>query len=154
MTSINIRLFKNCAAIAAVGEGLLARTLPRVDWTHEAHLASCLWLLRTRSNIDVARELPEIIARYNESVGGVNDDSQGYHESITQFYVAVVWAFLRKRDPAEVLVNLVNALLVSPLGDRALPMRFYSSELLFSVAARRKFIAPDLRALSELDNLA
>ena len=36
------RLFADCAAVRRVGEGLLARSLPRAEWTHEAHLASCL----------------------------------------------------------------------------------------------------------------
>ena len=38
------RLFADDAAVRRVGEGLLDRSLPRADWTHEAHLAACLWL--------------------------------------------------------------------------------------------------------------
>ena len=39
MTSFDIRLFHDDASIVAIGEGLLAATLPRAAWTHEAHLA-------------------------------------------------------------------------------------------------------------------
>ena len=35
------RLFADDAAIRRIGEGLLARTLTRPEWTHEAHLAAC-----------------------------------------------------------------------------------------------------------------
>ena len=68
------RYFADDAAIRRIGEGLLARTLPREDWTHEAHLGATCWLLRERPDIDIDREIAGIISRYNESVGGVNDE--------------------------------------------------------------------------------
>ena len=42
MTDLPIRFFIDDAAIAHLGEGLLACTLAREEWTHEAHLAACL----------------------------------------------------------------------------------------------------------------
>jgi hypothetical protein len=45
------------------------------------------------------------------------------------------------------LAELVNALLQSPIGRRDWPLRFYSSERLFSVEARREFVPPDLMPL-------
>ena len=38
----------------------------------------------------------------------------------------------------------VNTLLLSERGGRGLPLKFYTKERLFSVAARRNFIEPDL----------
>jgi hypothetical protein len=136
------RLFADDAAIRHVGEGLLDRTLPRADWTHEAHLAACLWLVRERDDIALEAELPAIIRAYNESVGGVNDDTQGFHETLTQFYIGVVRAHHR-RTPDLPLTEAVNALLVAPEGQRDWPLRFYSHERLFSVEARRYHIPPD-----------
>ena len=141
------RLFANDADIVRIGEGLLARTLPRPDWTHEAHLAATLYLLKRRPDVDVDAELPAIIRGYNESVGGVNDDTQGYHETITRTYLRGVRLFLDEADLDEPLVELVNELLLSPMGKRDWPMRFYSPELLLSVEARRHFVEPDLGAL-------
>jgi hypothetical protein len=147
MTEYTPRLFTNDAAITHVGEGLLARTLPRPEWTHEAHLAACLWLVRERPEIALEQELPGIIRSYNESVGGINDDTQGYHETLTQFYLVTVRAYHNKH-PHLPLVSAVNGLLQGPLGKRDWPMRFYSADLLFSVGARRKFVDPDLLPLS------
>jgi hypothetical protein len=45
------------------------------------------------------------------------------------------------------LHELVNALLLSPMGRRDWPLRFYSPALLFSVEARRNFVPPDVAAL-------
>ena len=147
MTEYRPRLFKSDAEIEHHGEGLLARTLPRDEWTHEAHLAATTYLLARRPDVDIDKELPGIIRRYNESVGGVNDDTQGYHETITRVFLHGVRLFLGEVDLHEPLHELVNELLLSPMGRRDWPLRFYSAARLFSVDARRHFVPPDVAAL-------
>jgi len=142
MTEFSIRFFTTDAEIVHLGEGLLACSLTREEWTHEAHLAACLYLLAERPDIDVDAEIAGLISRFNESVGGVNDDQGGYHDTITRAYVAGVRLFLSQTEetgPA----RRVNALLESPMGRRDWPLGFYSRELLFSVPARRGFVPPD-----------
>jgi hypothetical protein len=150
MSEFEVRLFDDDASIAHIGEGLLSRTLPRAAWTHEAHLAACAWIVRDRPDIAIERELPGIISAYNESVGGVNDDHQGYHETITQVYIAGVKAHLAEIGLATPLYEAVNTLLLSARGRRDLPLRFYSAQRLFSVPARRAFVEPDRASLSEI----
>jgi hypothetical protein len=147
MTEFRPRLFTSDAEVAHIGEGLLARTLARAEWTHEAHLGATTYLLLRRPDIDLDIELPDIIRRFNESVGGVNSDSEGYHETITRAFLRGVRLFLSEADMGEPLHDLVNALLLSPMGSRDWPLRFYSRDLLFSASARRHFIAPDLDAM-------
>lgn len=142
MTDFTPRLFTSDAEIVRLGEGLLACSLAKEDWTHEAHLAACLYLLTERPDVDVDAEIAGIISRFNESVGGVNDDEGGYHDTITRAYVAGVRLFLRTHLEGG-LAERVNALLVSPIGRRDWPLGFYSRERLFSVAARRGFVEPD-----------
>ena len=145
-TEFSPRLFERDSDICAIGEGLLACALPRAAWTHEAHLGACLWLLTERPDIDVDAEIGTIIRAFNESVGGVNDDTQGYHDSITRAYVAGVRLFLSETEETE-LAARVNAMLLSEVGRRDWPLRFYSRDLLFSVAARRGFVESDLAPL-------
>ena len=147
MTEYSPRHFGGDDAIVRIGEGLLARTLPRADWTHEAHLAATTYLLTRRPDVDLDKDLRSIISSYNESVGGVNDDTQGYHETITRVFLHGVRLFLAEADRDDPLHELVNELLLSPMGRREWPLRFYSPERLFSVEARRGFIPPDLAAL-------
>ena len=147
MTELHPRLFRSDAEIEHIGEGLLARTLERPEWTHEAHLAATTYLLLKRPDIDVDAELPGIIRRYNESVGGVNSDSEGYHETITRVFLRAVRLFLAEADLSEPLHELVNALLLSPMGRRDWPLRFYSPERLYSVDARRGLIRPDIASI-------
>jgi hypothetical protein len=147
MTEYRPRLFNSDAEIAHIGEGLVACSLPREEWTHEAHLAATTYLLTQRPDIAIDEDLPGIIRRYNESVGGVNDYAHGYHETITRVFLHGVRLFLAEAEPGEPLHELINELLLSPMGRRDWPLRFYSAERLFSVDARRHFVPPDLAAL-------
>ena len=144
MTDHEIRFFADDDAVRHVGEGLLARTLPKVEWTHEAHLAACLWLLTERPDIDAERDLPAIISAYNEAVGGVNDATQGYHHTITLTYVAAVRDLLARVAPTLPLAEKVNILLAAPQGRRDWPLTLYSRDRLFSVDARLSYLPPDL----------
>jgi hypothetical protein len=147
MTEFTPRFFHSDAEIEHLGEGLLARSLPREEWTHEAHLAATTYLLIKRPDIDLDKQLPGMIRRYNESVGGVNSDHEGYHETITRLFLRGVRIFLAEADLKESLYELVNALLLSPMGRRDWPLHFYSPKRLFSVEARRKFVRPDIASI-------
>jgi len=140
------RLFESDLAIRSIGERMLACTLPKAEWTHQAHLATCAWLILERPDIAPERDLPALIRRYNESVGGVNDETQGYHETITQGSIVGVRRALA-RSEGQGLVERVNALLLAPEGRRDWPMRFYSRALLFSREARLGWVEADLATL-------
>jgi len=143
-----IRLFESDAAVRRVGQGMLACKLPRPEWTHEAHLASCAWLILERPDILPERDLPGLIRRYNECVGGVNDETQGYHETITQVSIVGVRCALA-RGAGGGLCERVNKVLQAKEGSRDWPLRFYSSDLLFSREARLGWVEPDLARLPE-----
>jgi len=147
MTEYRPRFFTSDDEIIHLGERFLARDLPKEEWTHEAHLATTTWLLLKRPDIDVDKELPGLIRRYNESVGGVNSDTEGYHETITRTFLRGVRLFLAEADTTHPVHGLVNELLLTPMGRRDWPLRFYSRERLFSVEARRDLVPPDIAAL-------
>jgi hypothetical protein len=142
MTGHAPRPFATDDAVRRVGQGMLARTLPRPEWTHEAHLAACAWLILERPDLVAERDLPRLIRRYNESVGGVNDETQGYHETITQVSIAGVRRALA-RSGGRGLCERVNLLLQAEEARRDWPLRFYSPELLFSKGARLGWVEPD-----------
>jgi hypothetical protein len=146
MTEFPVRHFLTDEAVAHIGEGLLARTLPRGEWTHEAHLAATTWLVLKYPEIDLDTELRGIISRFNESVGGVNSDTEGYHDTITHAFLRGIRLFLEEADASRPIHELVNELLMSPMGRRDWPLRFWSKERLLSVEARRGWVEPDLAA--------
>jgi hypothetical protein len=140
------RLWPHDDAIRDTGTRFLARTLPKAEWTHEAHISTTCWLILERGDIAPERDLPGLIRRYNESVGGVNSDSEGYHETITQVFIRTLRARLAKSE-GQGLAARVNAVLLSPEGRRDWPLHFYSRERLFSKDARLGWVEPDLAEL-------
>lgn len=133
--------------IEHIARGFCDRTLPKEQWTHGAHFATALWLMLRRPDLVVERDMPGMIARYNESVGGVNSDSEGYHETITQASLIMARRVLAGL-PAEVTPAAAFAALVaSPLGDKEWPLVYWTRERLMSVAARRTWVEPDIAPL-------
>ncbi|KKC25959.1 hypothetical protein [Sphingomonas sp. SRS2] len=140
------RLFADDESVRHIGHGLLDRSLPKEAWTHEAHLAACLWIITECPDIDPDTDMRAIIGGYNEAVGGLNDDQGGYHDTITHSFIAGVRSWLA-RCPDVTLVDRVNSLLESSEGQRDWPLHFYSRDVLFSVAARRGWVKPDIKSL-------
>ena len=58
------RFFTDDAAVRRIGEGLLGCTLVRPEWTHEAHLAACLWVRTERPDVAPEIDLPIIMRRF------------------------------------------------------------------------------------------
>ncbi len=141
------RHFSSDAEIDAIGRGLLELSLPASAWTHAAHLAAAAWLIAVRTDLEPARDMPGIIRAYNEASGVPNSDTRGYHDTITQASLLAVRSFLAQQPIGTPLHAACNALLASPYGDKGWLLSYWSRELLFSVPARRGWIAPDLRPL-------
>lgn len=133
------------ADIHALVRDLLAKQLPKAQWTHEAHCAAALCLERDHPDFDVSRDMPEAIRTYNEAVGVQNTDHDGYHETITQFYARVVKSVCRRFEADIPLCQIVAAMMASPFGAKSFPLNYYSKGHLFSVSARRTFVLPDLK---------
>jgi hypothetical protein len=130
-------------------EAFIARTLPKPEWTHHAHLRVGVWHVVEYGAEQALPLLRERISRYNESVGTINSDDSGYHETITAFYVRAISALIADLDvsmPFDALANLV----IERIGAREYPLKFYSKERLFSVEARRGWVEPDLRKLESV----
>ncbi len=139
--------FTSDAEVAAIGAGLMDCTLPKSAWTHGAHFAAALWLIRARPELDPPSVMPPLIRAYNEATGVANTDEGGYHETITQASLRAATAFLRER-PGAPLFSVCNDLMAGPLGKTDWLLSYWSKGRLFSVAARRAWAEPDLLALS------
>jgi hypothetical protein len=124
----------------------IACTLPKRQWTHEAHLRVGLWHLLHHPADEALALLRDRIRRYNEASGVANTDHAGYHETITRFYVWVIGRFLQAADRKRTVDQLAEDLL-QRWGDKGLPLRYYSRERLFSVLARRQWVGPDVAAM-------
>lgn len=129
-------------------KGFTDCTLKKEEWTHEAHLIAGLWLL-SKFGENALPEMRTRLLRFNESVGGVNDDQNGYHETMTVFWL---WALkeMFADDNGRVAWNqdaLDDLLFDETLANRNIWSDFYSKDLMMSVAARKGFVKPDLREM-------
>jgi hypothetical protein len=130
------------AALNALVERFLDRTLPADDWTHEAHLKVGLMLARRLPREALLPTLRQSISAYNLAVGGRNTAEAGYHETITAFYADVLCAFARATQalPAEVACA---RLLASPLARREAVLSAYDPQTLKGAQARLGYRPPD-----------
>ena len=132
--------------IERIARGLIDRTLPKSGWTHAAHFAAALWLLRHRGDA-AFHEMPPLIRAYNESTGVANTDTTGYHETITVASLRLARAWLAARPDMPLHAALAE-LLASPYGRSDWLLVHWSRARLFSVIARRTWVDPDLQAFS------
>lgn len=130
--------------IERIGEGLMDRTLPLAQWTHGAHWAAALWILARRKDIDAPQAMPGFIRAYNEATGGVNSDTAGYHETITQACLRGACAFLTEAPEGEAIARTHARLMASDMGRRDWLMSWWTKPRLFSVEARRGWVEPDI----------
>jgi hypothetical protein len=137
--------FSSTDEIGRIAAGLIDRSLPKREWTHAAHFAAAFWILR-RADMHAARDMPGIIRAYNEATGVSNTDSSGYHETITLASLRAATAWLTAR-PHTSLHEALNELLAGEYGRSDWLLSYWSKPLLFSVAARRAWVEPDLKPL-------
>lgn len=131
-----------------IARGLIARTLPKSEWTHQAHLRAGLWHVLNHTDGTALDLMRERIRAYNEITGVANTANSGYHETITRFYLHVIRTFLRSVDSQRPVDELALEL-IARFGDRDLPLRYYTRERLFSAEARFHWVEPDREKLSD-----
>ena len=127
----------------AVVRGFESHSLPKHDWTHEAHLAVCWATLGRLEPPAALAHLRASITSYNESVGTVNSESSGYHETLTRYYVGAVGALRR----ASVDESGFADVLAHPWCTRSAPSLHWTRDRMFSVPARMGWVDPDLEPL-------
>jgi hypothetical protein len=138
-------------SIEQLVEAFMACTLPKAEWTHQAHLSVGLWHLLHYSPQESITKLRRDIKRYNLACGIENTEMQAYHETITQFYVRIIQQFLQESDRTQSIDELAQSL-THEYGDKNLPFQYYSRTRLLSATARKEWIEPDLQRLNLLEH--
>jgi hypothetical protein len=139
------RTYRSAGEIKDLVAAFEATTLPYRQWTHGAHLTVGLWYLLWFGDDEALDRVRAGLRRYN--LAHAHEPMRvGYHETITRFWLWVVRQYLRRTPVEGTIADLANGLTAS-CADRALPFEYYSRDRLMSEAARRAWVAPDLRAL-------
>jgi len=121
-----------------VASRLLDRTLPKPEWTHEAHILACVSLVRRLGAPDALAVLRAAIPPYNEATGVANTPTGGYHDTITVYYVWAIDLLLAEGFT-------VGELLAHPLVERTALLAWWDKDVLMSPGARASWLPPTKR---------
>jgi hypothetical protein len=121
-------------------------TLPKERWTHGAHLMTGACYVHGLGPVGALEKMRMCVRRYNESVGGQNTDTSGYHETITGMWIGLLAGLLRKVEPME-RATFAALAVERFVGEREIFKRYYDFDVVKSVAARRSWVPPNLAPL-------
>jgi hypothetical protein len=134
---------ENLTAFLAAFE---CHTLPKTAFTHAAHVTVAACYLHASDAGEVLPKMRAAISSFNESVGGANTETAGYHETLTVFWLRLVEDLLRQNSPASHLASAQLA--VATFGEsRGLHKDYYSGDVVTDRRARREWVEPDLQPL-------
>ena len=134
-------------------------TLPRSEWSHQAHLTVALWYLIHYEEQEAINRVRLGIQRYNAAMGIKTTPDSGYHETLTLFWVRMVshylWVTEEKSSIMEIVISPKDMRAIAPklkalfhnYTDKSLPFQYYSRDLLMSWEARTNWVEPDLKSL-------
>ncbi len=135
------------AQASSVVAKFLDKSLPKAEWTHQAHLMVGIWHNMNMGFDEALRLVRHGIQEYNTVIGIENSDYSGYHETLTIFWMMIIRAFLQSqsfRSPDEAYDHFIKR----DQSSKDYPLTYYSKELLFSVKARKEWVDGDLKKLS------
>lgn len=121
-------------------------TLPKAEWTHAAHLLTGACYVHAMGEEAATAAMRTNVSRFNESVGGKNTETSGYHETVTVAWIKMLAALhaRSKTLPREEFAALAVAHFAP---QRDIFKRHYDFDLLQSTPARVGWIEPNLAPL-------
>ena len=126
--------FRDDAACERILDGVLARDLPKAEWTHHAHCVYAAALLMHLTLAEAEEAAPRHIRLYNERCGVQNTASSGYHHGLTLLYLrSIADALAGQTGPISDRVALI---LASPISEKRFPLSIYAEDALFTPSAR------------------
>jgi hypothetical protein len=130
-------------AFIAAFEGCM---LPKEEWTHGAHLLTGACYVHALGESEAIARMRLCVSRYNESVGGKNTETSGYHETITVAWIKLLSGLLDRSKP--IARATFAALAVEHFREQKdIFSRYYDFDLVASTEARRSWVAPTLQRL-------
>lgn len=112
------------------------------DFSHARHLTvACWYLWNSPPEVALVRMRAGLL-RFIEHHG-----KQGYHETITRFWMELIGEFLGRGSAHDSMAHTISEV-VARFGDKEVLFEYYTRELVRSERARREWIEPDLRSIA------
>ena len=115
------------------------------EFKHYQHLTVALWYLKHLPYEEASERMRGGIKRLAQAYG-----KNGYHETITVFWLQMVRRFLASAQSRATVLELAN-MVASEYGKKNVIADYYSEETIASVKAKNEWVEPDLKALEVCD---
>jgi hypothetical protein len=120
-------------------------TFPLGEWHHRAHV-KLAYLYATRFGLaGASQKLRDGIRAYNAANHIQDTPTSGYHETMTQAWLRIIYATVQEYGPRATADDFFD--FHPQLSQKKNLRLFYSVELFMSARAKREFVEPDLTAL-------
>ena len=104
------------------------------------------WLLS-----EARRLMENAVKRYDFENNIIAVSPNSYNETLTVFWLSVVNDYLKRNKTKYLFTDLANNL-VEHFSDRDLPLKYYTSQQLFSPIAKVKWLTPDKQKVNKFGN--
>jgi hypothetical protein len=121
-------------------------TLAKEEWTHGAHILTGACYVRELGREAAIDKMRVCVRRFNESVGGKNTETSGYHETITVMWLRLLHGLWLESQPmgkaafARLAVERFEP-------QKAVFREYYGFDVVGSTEARLGWVEPDLKPL-------
>ena len=136
-------IYTNDAEIEEVVEKFENCVYSPKEFTHARHLTVAAWYLMSLPREEALARMRENLLRFTAHHG-----VQGYHETITQFWLRMAEIFLDSCPKTQGFREVLNALM-EHFPDKQIIFIHYSEERLMSAQARAHWVEPDLKFLPQ-----
>jgi len=117
------------------------------EFTHARHLTVACWYLCTMSGDEALGRMRDGLQRFI-----AHHKKQGYHETITRFWMELLENYLCKCHAGTSLVSRVNGA-IERFAKKDVLFSYYTRDLVMSDAARAAWVAPDLRPIADANRI-
>jgi len=119
-----------------------AGQLTKPEWTHAAHVGTAAYRAFHLDEEPLFRHMKAHIIHHNECVGTANTEDNGYHETLTRFWVTTISEFVNNGHFSTRFEAVKQA--AQAFGeDRERHRRYYDFDVVRDRRARREWIKPE-----------
>lgn len=134
--------YRNEDAVREVVEKFERCVYAPEEFIHARHLTVAAWYLCTLAEDVALNRMRESLLRFTAHHG-----KQGYHETITRFWMRLIAEYLRRQSGDLADVQRINNVVARYPKETI--FHYYTRDRVMSEAAKRGWIEPDLRAICE-----
>ncbi|GAA4423017.1 MOSC domain-containing protein [Bremerella cremea] len=124
-------------------------TLKAEDWTHEAHVRAAFLIASRHPWAEAMLAIRAAIQAFNRATKTPESLDRGYHETITQAFMRLIFIATRQTGPHATAQEFLRR--HPELSNKEALRQYYSRERLRTWLAKRCFLLPDLQPLPRLE---